>query len=218
MKARLTILFLFLTILAGAQESSVKGIPRDVYYWMPDFADGMIYFRGQGPAQGKVNICAEDNTLRFIDKEGNELVAADADNIVMVRIDTVSFLRTGGTFYRMYPLADDFGLALKRRVRIVWDAKQGAYGSTSLTSSIKEYSSIYSEGGLYELNKDKVYPYDVTETLFLYRGQDIVVLNKNNLKKLFPDRKEEIEAFFKAGNNIPDKADDALALLSQWSH
>ena len=217
MKAISTVLFFFLSILAFGQESSVKGVPRDVYYLMPEFADGMVYFRGQAPLQGKVNICAEDNTLRFIDSDGNELIAADADNIVMVRIDTVSFLRSGGSFYRMYSLSDDFGIALKRKVRIVWDAKQGAYGTTSLTSSIREYSAVYSEGGMHELNKDKVYPYDVTETLFLYRGQDIMMLNKNNLKKLFPDKKDDIDAFFKAGNDIPDKADEALALISQWS-
>ena len=43
------------------------------------------------------------------------------------------------------------------------------------------------------------------------------MLNKNNLKKLFPDKKDDIDAFFKAGNDIPDKADEALALISQWS-
>ena len=71
MKSFLTALLL-MAALTGirAQENVPKGVPDDVYYLMPSFAQGMVYLRGQGPAQGKLNICAVDNTLRFIDDNG----------------------------------------------------------------------------------------------------------------------------------------------------
>ena len=203
--------------MSGAQEPVIKGVPASVYYLMPSFGDGMIYFRGQGPAQGRLNICAVDNTLRFIDKDGSEMVASEIGNIAMVRIDTVSFIQDKGFFYRMYPVTGDMGVALKRKVRIAWDTKQGAYGLSSKTSSIKEYSTIYSEGAVYNLNEDKEYPYEISETLYVYNEGSVLLLTTKNLKKVFPDKKQEIDAWFKAGHPVPEKVDEALELLARWA-
>ena len=210
-------LLLCLQLVSGAQEKAVHGIPADVYYLMPSFGQGLIYFRGQAPAQGKLNICAVDNTLRFIDKSGKELEATQADNILRVRIDTVTFIRYQDVFYRMYPVSPEMGVALKRDVRIHRDTKQGAYGTTSQTSSISEYATIYADGMIYNLDTDKVYPYDVSETPFLYKGETVFPLTRKNLKKLFPGKKEDIEAYFKAGNAVPESVDEALALLTLWA-
>ena len=109
------------------------------------------------------------------------------------------------------------GVALKRDVRVQTDTKQGAYGGSSQTSSIREYSSLYTESGIYKLNTNKTFPYQVSETLFLYKGEGVYPLTKNNLKKLFPGRKADIEAWFKAGNSLPKTTEDAVALLSSWA-
>lgn len=141
-------LCMMLGIWAGAQEKGSSGIPKETYYLMPEFAQGTIYFIGQGPAEGKLNICAVDNTLRFLDKSGKEVVAA---------------------------------------------------------------------GVLHELETDKHYPYEVSETLFLYKGDTVFPLNKKNLKKLFPKKKSEIDAWFKAGNRLPETVPDSVALLAQFN-
>ena len=102
----------------GAQAQN-KGIPNEVYYLMPNFEHGYIYFRGQGPAQGQLNICAVDNTLRFLDKDGKELVPSNADNIVKVQFDTVMFLNHQGVYYRLSMVGPDVGLAVRRDVKIL---------------------------------------------------------------------------------------------------
>jgi len=215
------VLALFLALAAPlalqAQESAIKGVPDDVYYLLPEFADGYVYLRGQIPAQGKMNICAVDQTLRYFDDNGTELEAADADNILRVRIDTVWFLRSRGAFYRMYPLSADTGIGLKREVRILTDAKQGAYGTTSRTTSIQEYSTLYAEGSLHQLNSGKEYPYEVSENLFLYKGETVYPLSKKNLTRLFPDKKEDIETYLKAGKALPKTADEMRSLLASWA-
>ena len=184
---------------------------------MPTFMQGTVYIRGQGPAQGKLNICAVDNTLRFIDDNGTEMAAASHDNIIKVFIDTVAFVRHQNAFLRLCPVAGDMGIAVKREVRIVTDAKQGAYGGTSQTSAINEYSSLYAEGGIFQLNKNRKYPYKVSESLFVYNGDTVLVPTKNNLRKLFPDKKDEVDAYFKSKRSFPDNMDEARALISQWS-
>ena len=56
-------LFWAAVCLLSAQEGN-GGVPKDVFYLMPDMANGSVQFRGQPPATGKFNICAVDNTIR----------------------------------------------------------------------------------------------------------------------------------------------------------
>ena len=198
-----------------AQDQSGERIPDEVFYLMPEFGDGTIYFRGQNPARGKLNICAVDNTLRFIDDKGQELSAESTDNILMVQIDTVKFLHDQEGFYRMYPVNSRTGIALQRNVKILVGAKKGAYGMVDQTSSIRQYSTIYSESGMYNLTRN--YPYEVSEEIYLYMGNYVTPLTKKNLKKMFPSRKEDIDAYFKAGHPLPKTVSDALQLISLWA-
>ena len=207
---------MFLSLVAVGQEGASQGVSGDVRYLMPAFADGMIYFHGGVPAQGKLNICALDNTLRFIDKSGAELAAASEDNIYKVRIDTVLFMRSGGIYYRMCPLWDDIGIALMREVRAVRTGKQGAFGTTSQTSSIQEKANVYADGVSYNIEKSQDAPYEAVETLYLYKGDDILVFNKRNLRKLFPESKDVIDAYFKGGGSVPATVAEARALLEGW--
>lgn len=218
MKRFLTAILL-LAALTGvrAQENASKGVPDDVYYLMPSFGQGMVYLRRQGPAQGKLNICAVDNTLRFIDDKGQEMAAAANDDIVKVTIDTVTFIRYQNAFVRLHPVTDGAGVAVKREVRIIRDAKQSAYGGTSQTSSIKEYGTLYSDGVAFELNTNRQYPYRLSEEFFIYNGDSILPPTKNSLKKLFPEKKDEVEDWFKAHHTFPENLEEARALLARWA-
>ena len=195
---------------AAAQDKTVNGIPPDVYYLMPSFGKGMVYFSGQAPAQGELNICALDNSLRFKDKDGKELSAASTDNVVKVLIDTVWFIRHNEAFLRQYPLTHDMGVAVMREVRIEWDTHEGAYGTKSKTSSIREYGTVYTDGVAHTLERTRDYPYNVSETIYLYKGNEIYVLAKKNFRRLFPEKKAEIDGYFKAGNPLPDTVEGAL--------
>lgn len=206
-----------LCLAAPAQQRLGHNIPLDVFYLMPSFSDGMVYFASKPPAQGKLNICAVDNTLRFLDHDDKELEAPEDADIVRVRIDTVVFLRSQGVFYRQYPVMSGAGIALRRDVEILQDVKQGAYGTTSRTSAIREYGAIYADGISYNLNKDKEYPFRSHESLFLYKGEDVFPFNKRNIRRLFPDSKEQIDAYFKSGGTLPGTVDEALALISRWA-
>jgi hypothetical protein len=192
-------------------------MPADVYYLMPSFEQGMLYLRGQTPAQGKMNICALDNSLRYLDADGTEMSAASHDNIIKVQLDTVTFLRYNDAFLRLYPISADMGLAVKREVKILTDAKQGAYGGTSQTSSIKEIGTLYTEGSAMELNKAREYPYRVSETFFVYKGDSVLFPKKSSLRKLFPEKRAEIDAYFKAHRSFPENVAKASELLSSWA-
>lgn len=202
-----------LPLALQGQETAVKAIPDEVFYLMPSFTQGTIYLRGQGPAQGMLNICAADQSLRFIDDNGTELSASDPDAIRRVQLDTVTFLRSEGAFYRLYPVTPEVGVALRRDVRILRDVKRGAYGTTNQTSSIRQYSTLYTDGASQQLNVGEAPSYVVTETVCVYCRDAVLKLTKANLKKLFPRMKDEIEARFKSNKSLPDTVEEASALL-----
>ena len=218
MKLRsIVFVLLFFAASAVAQEKKApNGISAEVYYLMPQFGEGTVYLRGQRPLQGKMNICAVDNTLRFIGPDGKELSATEDGDIVKVRIDSVMFLRDHDIFYRLYPLTSEMGVAMQREVRIFWDAKEGAYGSVSQTSSIQQYGIIHSDGSAHTLSGLKEYPYSVSEIPNIYKEGAVYPITRKNLRKLFPAHKDEIDAWFKASHKLPETVSEAMDFLSRW--
>jgi hypothetical protein len=174
----------------------------------------MVYFSGQGPGQGELNICAVDQTLRFMDK-GEEL-SSSADNILRVVIDTVVFVHVDGAFYRLYPVSDEVTLAYRRDVEILRDVKTGAYGIQSRTSSIREVGSLQSDGMMYTLQSSKSYPYNVKESCYLYVAGNVTPVNKRTIRKLFPARKDDLDAWLK-NHALPKTLDDTRAFLARLS-
>ena len=209
------VLLLALLLAGGAAfgQEAQGNIPADVFYLLPEFRQGMVYFSDQGPAQGDLNICAVDHTLRFMDK-GQEL-ASGADNIYRVIVDDIVFVRVDGAFYRLYPITDDLTLAFRRDVEILRDVKTGAYGTTSRTSSIREVGMLQSDGMMYTLQSSKNYPYNVSESCFLFQAGDVTPITKRTLRKRFPDRKNDLDAWFKAGHSVPQTLDDTRAFLAR---
>jgi hypothetical protein len=211
MKRILLLLLLFAGLSAFGQEA--KGdIPADVFYLLPEFQQGMVYFSDQRPAQGTLNICAVDQTLRFMDKD--QELSSGADNINRVVVDDLVFVRIDGAFYRLYPITDDLTLAFRRDVEILRDVKQGAYGTQSRTSSIREVGSLQADGMMYTLKSSKSYPYNVTESCFLYQAGSVTPINKRSLRKRFPQRKDELDAWLKS-HSLPKTLEDTRALLSR---
>ena len=212
MKRILTLLALFAGLSAFGQEAR-GNIPADVFYMLPEFKHGMVYFSDQGPAQGEMNICAVDQSLRFMDKDGQEL-ASKADNITKVVIDTVVFVRVDNAFYRLYPISDDLSLAYKRDVEILRDVRKGAYGTETRTSSIREVSTLQTDGVIYTLNRAANYPYNVSESCYLYQAGAVTPINKRSLRKAFPDRKDELEVWLKS-NAIPKKLNETRDFITR---
>ena len=213
MKRILLLLSLFAGLSAFGQEAR-GDMPADVFYLLPEFRHGMVYFSGQGPGQGELNICAVDQTLRFMDK-GEEL-SSSADNILRVVIDTVVFVHVDGAFYRLYPVSDEVTLAYRRDVEILRDVKTGAYGIQSRTSSIREVGSLQSDGMMYTLQSSKSYPYNVKESCYLYVAGNVTPVTKRTIRKLFPARKDDLDVWLK-NHALPKTLDDTRAFLARLS-
>ena len=202
----------------SAQES-VQGVPADVFYLMPQMGQGTLLFRDKSPIPGKFNICAIDNTVRFLDKSGTELALEDDSSLVEVIIDKVPFLLRDGTFYRLDIISGDVFLATKREVLIMNDAQTASYGMESNTTAVQSIDFIKGAGSVViNLSDLKETPYRVNESSALYHKGSILSLNKRNCIKCFPARKADIEAWFKENRKIDSANPQAvLSLLKSWA-
>ena len=218
MKLR-SVVFILLLLAASAvaqEKKALYGVPADVFYLMPDFGQGTVYLRGQRPGHGRVNICAVDNTLRMLDNDGTELTVTQDEDVLKVRIDSVMFLHFQKEYYRLYPLSREMGVAVRREVRILSDTKEGGYGTTSQTTAVQEYGKINGDGMVHNLQSDKEYPFTASDIFCVYQEDQVFPLTRKALRKLFPARKDEIDAFFKSGEKLPETVPDALDFLARW--
>lgn len=74
----------------------------------------------------------------------------------------------------------------------------------------------FSDGISYSLDKVKDYPYNVKDVLLLYKGDEVYVFNKRNLRKLLPEKKAGLDDYFKSGGTIPNTLPEALEFLERW--
>ena len=202
-KTVIALIWSLLPVLAQAQEDNI-------FYLMPSFGQGLVFFKGQSsPVPGQLNICAVDNTLRFLGDEGEEMTSDDNASVARVVIDGVGFLHYKDAYYRLYPVTMDSGYAVLRKVTLKRENMQDSYGSMSKTTSSKQYRKMVADGISYDLSE----AYDMSEKLFLFKGKNILPFNKKSLLGCFPASKAAIEGYLSAGHPIPVTPEEAAALF-----
>ena len=195
-----------------------NGLTEEVFYLLPEMSYGTVYFNNKAPANGDLNICAVDNTVRYKD-HGSELAVEIDDSMTRVVIDGIIFVPYEGVFLRLYPFGDDCGIAVRRNVTVMNDGKTASYGMESNTTAVTSIIG-FSDTGLgqiFTLEEGRDIPYRMSHIVYAYRDGNIMTLNKRNLQRCFPDAKDKIEAYFsehkKLENNDPEKV---LALVKGW--
>ena len=203
--------------LLSAQDGN-GGVPKDVFYLMPDMASGSVQFRGQPPATGKFNICAVDNTIRYIDQEGTELAVEIEDDMTRVVIGGVTFVPYDGAFLRLYPLTGDVSAAIRRNVLLLTDSKTSGYGMESQTTAVTNLMGLQGDTKYYQFEDSKDIPYRLSETIFLYKGDSVLTLTKKNFQKCFPESKDAIDAWFSQNKKMdPNDVKAVEALCREWA-
>ena len=216
MKRFFTLLLTLVLAASFARAQVNAGVPADVFYLMPEMTQGTLLFKDRS-VNGKFNICAVDQTLRFLNEKGVELALDNDADLRQVNFPDATFLHAEGAYYRLYPVSDAAYVAVKRDVTVMTDTKNSSYGMASSTTAVEEVGMVQSGTHLVSFNDARQYPYKMTETAYLYGNGRLVRWNKKNCIKCFPLKKAEIEAWF-AANKKADPADVQLVidLCKEW--
>ncbi len=109
--------------------------------------------------------------------------------------------------------AGDVSLGVVRRVSFLESKKTGAFGTNAETSSVTSVSSIYDSGLRYTLGVNQDTPYRYKVIPYLLKGEKVLLPNKKNLLKCFPDSKDFIEGYLKEHTVDFEKSEEVAALF-----
>jgi len=216
MKRRFVFFLLCLSISLSAQNSGMQArfeasLPDSVKYVLPAFKPGRVVYKNGEYSNGVLNISTIDQSLRFLRDDGQEMAVTDIDEVDRVTIGGILFLRQQNGFYGIADQAGDVCLCVEKRM-VFDDSKSGAYGRRSSTTNIKELQSLHSEQGV-DFDLSGEVRYTLREKALLYRDGRVYAPGKRQLLRLFPDRKDVIEAWTKENKLDADDYNSILPLF-----
>ena len=199
-----------LVLAQSIQAEFESTLPDSVRYVMPSFGPGSLLYKDGGYSRGTFNISTLDQTLRFLDTDGSEKTLADPSQVESVSISNVLFLHVQNKYLGVVADYGEVLLCVEKRM-VFDDRKAGAYGTSSATSSIRTVGGTYAEGGAtFRFSNVK---YELKETPFLYKKGRLTVPAKRSLQKLFPNKKDAIEAYLQENSVDFSNYEEVRALL-----
>ena len=188
--------FIFTAQAQTSQMKFEKTVPDSLLYMMPAFDNGRVTYTDGDFSTGRFNICTLDQTLRYLDGNGDVMVLADAASISRVNIGGILFYHYNDMYIKSVDTAGEIILGVNRKM-IINDSKRGAYGSESQTTNITQVNRVddTANGIVYSFAGDV--KYKMQERPFLVLKNKVYEASKSSLSKCFPDKKDFIKSYLK---------------------
>jgi hypothetical protein len=204
------------TITVKAGTRVIDYFPFNERYRYPQFIQGKVMFNNDNFTVTKLNYSILYSEMHFIQAR-DTLSISNVKDIRYVQIMQDTFYYDDG-FHEVLGGHDPAIMTIKKYVKLSDRTKEGAYGTRTSTGAVQSYSGIYDQGGRSNYNLILQEDYVFTRIADYYIGNTrdgFVFYKKNNLLKLFPDHKSEIEDYLKK-NDIDFKSGDDLKKLTSF--
>ncbi len=218
-------LFLIVSSLTGQERTTITVkagtriidyFPFNERYRYPQFIQGKVMFNNDNYTVTKLNYSILHGEMHFIQAK-DTLSISNVKDIRYVQIMQDTFFYDDG-FHEVLGGHDPAIMTIKQYVKLSDKTKEGAYGTRTSTGAVQSYSGIYDQGGRTNYNLILQEDYIFTRIADYYIGNTrdgFVLYKKNNLLKLFPDHKSEIEDYLKK-NKIDFKSRDDLKKVTSF--
>lgn len=190
-----------------------RQFPDSLIYVMPEFMPGRVVYKNGQYSNGIFNIATIDQTLRFRTDGGETLALKDNRDVDRVTIGKSLFLHLNNEYAQVVGVSDDVILCVTKKLVFKKDAKKGAFGMTSETTSISSVSNYTEElGSTYNLSSQA--EHRMVQAPILVKKNRQYPFNRKSLEKLFPDKKAALADYLAANSVNFDNPADATALFS----
>lgn len=199
-----------ITVKAGQNFSEVY---KEIYRY-PQFTAGRVYFMNGDVSAAKLNYNLASEAMLFISPSSDTLAIENETNIKYITIEKDTFYYNEG-YLELVENHSDLKLAAKQRIKFQDKKKIGAFGAASSTLKTDSDDTFMGDRRFnYVIAEDLIFKKE-TEFYLSNGSNPFVSLNKKNLLKIFPKRKESIEAFLKE-KNINLQAEKDVKILVQF--
>ena len=184
-----------------------------VKFVMSDYQAGVVKFKDGTFSRGPINLSTIEQRVYFINQEGAVQVLTNEDQVSYVSMKGRTFIKSKYGYVELLKTEGDAALGAVRRVSFLETQKKGAYGSTSQTTSVTTIGSFQEAGVMYTLGVDQNTPFLYKVIPYLYKNERVLLSNKKNLIKCFPEKKAFIEDYLKEHSVNFEKIEDVSALF-----
>jgi hypothetical protein len=199
-----------ITVKAG---QNISDLYKEIYRY-PQFTAGRVYFMNGDVSAAKLNYNLISQIMLFTNNTGDTLAIDNESTIKYITIAKDTFYYDEG-YLELVENYSHVKLAIKQKIKFSDKKKIGAFGMP--TSTVKTESDDTFLG-------DRRYNFTIAEDLIFkketefYLNDDanhFLAINKKNLLRLYPKKKDSIENFLKE-NNINLREEKGIKLLVQF--
>ncbi len=219
----LTLLFSF-TSLAFAQKGTVNAYSRQdllnkidvsVAYSLPEFTEGEIFFNNGTKTKPVMNICAIDNSVRYVFGR-DTLKMANISDVYLILVSGRKFVCREDSVVELLRDNGAWALGERKRLKLEEPRKEGGYGSippssSARTTSNSDFSSTdtHTYGYLVEVGYSVSYDYYLIDT----EGELHRLNNITSFTKAFPQHKDKIRSFVKSSKTDLSEKEGIISLF-----
>lgn len=184
--------------LVKAGQIPEKAIPLEEIYFFDSFKTGVAIHKNNSKSQMKFNYNCLLDELQFLTPAGDTLAIAEPELLWKIEVDSTAYFYQKG-YLRQITRKGKFSLAVRERLTRADSKKQAAYGSSSSTSAIDNFSNIYRDGRVFKLELKQDMVFRKAQQLFLGNAYDhFIRADKRGFSDLFPSKRDAIADFIKA--------------------
>ncbi|MGM9776294.1 MAG: hypothetical protein ACI3ZG_05955 [Candidatus Coprenecus sp.] len=221
-----TLLFLFAFIdyadsqtLSGkisirSRDNIIHKLPDSICYMMPQFTKADIVYTSGKQFSAVVNICNVDNSVRFINRDGDTLLMANANSVQYITTPEALYTRINDYFIRNIAMSGKISLGIRNLFRIDVEQTELSGGGIGLpkTSTARTASNLETD---YNVDKDvaREVEWEIKSEFILSDSQKRYPCKRSSFEKLFPSKKKEIKEYVKQNKIDFDKKEDLILLF-----
>ena len=201
------------TYIVKAGEVPEKAISPAHIYFFSSFTNGTATLKNGSTSAQRFNYNCLLDELQFLSVNGDTLAIAEPGLLRKVEIDSAVYYYDKG-YLRQIAKTDKNTLALKERIFPVDRRKASAYGGTSGSSAIDNYSNIYRDGRFFKLESREDILFKKQRQFFLGNKYDhFIPAEKRGFYDVFADKRNIISDFIKQQKINFNNPDDVKKLF-----
>jgi hypothetical protein len=182
---------------------------------LPQFTDGKVKLTNGEVFEGKVNIHALTQSIRFIGDKGDTLALDDDSIVSSVSAGSYFFIKDKRFYVQILNTDGNVSLGLTRTITLGSEVLEGAYGGKNEVSSIQKVNVHVSENKLQHIKNGSVLRFDYRENIYLVKDSRLYIPTKKNFVKFFPSKKDFVEEQFDSGKVSVSKEKELIVLFNQ---
>ena len=185
-----------------------------VKYVMPEFVTGTIFFDNGTQYIGAINIFTLNQKVHFKNEDGDIMVLDNNSDVSSVFIKGRTFLNSRYGYVEVYESYGDMFMGEIRILSVFSEAKEGAFGTKSQTTSIQKVDLMeMSHSTMLDLTENKRTPYSYKKIPYVYKKGNFQKASKKFFVKNFSDKKGFIEDYLQNNNVDFENVQDVRKLF-----